>query len=82
MSAEEKKGDLEFILSDLSNGLAGMSMERPKGMEGIPVGIPYSEYENYYDQIVSDPMSCVYVAVHKLNDALMECQELLADCDG
>lgn len=40
MSAEEKKGDLEFILSDLSNGLAGMSMERPEGMEGIPVGIP------------------------------------------
>ena len=73
--------ELTLLLDELEARLSEHSMDRPDGMDGIPVGIPYSEYESYYDQIIADEDSCVYVAVHKLNDAISECRELLADCE-
>ena len=55
-------------------------MERPESMKGIPVGIPYSDYADYYDQIVACEDAWAYVVFHKLNDALTACYDLLQDC--
>lgn len=73
--------ELKEVLAALEDGVSKLSRKRPESMEGVPVGIPYPEYEGYYDQIVSSEDACVYVAVHKLNDAILECWDLISDCE-
>lgn len=87
MSGEDSKADgeelfdrLSELVGELQTGLASFDMERPGELSDVPVGAPYEEYEDHYEAVVGSKVSCVYVAVHRLNDAVAEVQDLMADC--